>query len=441
VTIAAESNRGLAEETPRKDTIGLIVGLTLFLATLLNGAATYGKRVGIVDGAAYERFWTQRCGPDGQKPLWLGLGRQCVSRRDPRSQSLASLAAYTVAVRGHDWLLKAAKDLVIAMMIVAGILWAWQSPRWFSTDLWLPMVLATVVGIGALAGLAAGDVSRVAAGLRSFTFLAIALLWIPTASPQRLSGIAFWGVPLLVSQCALVPLELLYGVTERPLGVLRASGTLVHPNTLGVVAVGVLAFGLTFLSSARWIATLWVAATVLVACARSGVGWAVLILLAALGLGDRLRLSPSVKRTLAVGLPVLAVSVMTALTGRPDVLLSVFGRWRTLQNALGEESSSVVLGRGLGVGSNASLTYGGPAMRPSDSMISVLLIQGGLIYLILFYAVLLRALRRSPRSEFLVAMLICSLGADVIEMFPVNALLGLGLAFSLRRPQNVAGVE
>ena len=177
------------------------------------------------------------------------------------------------------------------------------------------------------------------------------------------------------------------------------------------------------------------------ACARSGMGWVVLILLSALHLGRWLRLPASVRRTLAIGLPVLTLSAITLLTGRADVLSSISGRWRTLQNVLGGDVSLVALGRGLGAGSNASLTYGGAGMRPSDSMISLLLIQGGLLSLILFYAVLLRALQRSPRSEFLITILICSVGADVIEIFPVNVLLGLGLAASLRRLQDSPSVE
>jgi hypothetical protein len=411
------------------------VGAALVLATLLNGIVTYGRRVGIVDRAEYERFWTERCGPRGTRPVWLGLGRRCVALTSGRGQDLPALAAYTLTVNGAGWSLKAVKDAVIVLMIGAGLCWTRRVRAWSWKAAWLPGALAILVGVGAVAGLAGGRLSQVLAGLRSFAFLPIALLWMPAASPARLARVAAGVAWLLVLECALLPGELLYGLMDRPTGSFRASATLVHPNTLGIVAVIALAFGLSFADRRGWIPLLWVTAIALVACARSGTGWIVLALLGTVRLSRARHLKTQVRYALVAACVLLALSAVATLTGRFDVLSSLIGRWEALQAVFAPETGSVLLGDGLGTGSNASSVFDREGRLPSDSMITLLLRQGGLPSVALFYAILLTAWRRDLRSrDFFAAVLVCSLGANLAETFPVNVLLGLGLASSLRRP-------
>ena len=104
---------------------------------------------------------------------------------------------------------------------------------------------------------------------------------------------------------------------------------------------------------------------------------------------------------------------------------------------------NLIFGRGIGTGTNTAIT--GENLRgehlkssaandnamwePSDSTVTLLLRQIGILGTALFYLVLLYAAwGRNDTRLFFVIVFLTSLTINVTELFPVNILLGLGLA-------------
>jgi hypothetical protein len=406
----------------------------IVLATLLNGAGPYARRVGATDLDAYSAYWDQRCGPRGVQPMWFGLGRECV---EPERWWPRDIGTYIRRVDPYEWPLKLAKDLVVLALIVVGVPAAGglraaiRVPMVTRTALWLALY---VTGSALLT--AQRDPVMAVAGMRSFGFLAVALCWAGVATSRFLVAIARWCLALLVIQCALIPWEMLDGVKDRatlwlPL---RAAGTLVNPNSLGVVAVFVLAFALSFEPRGRLRVAYWIAAVVLVASAGSGVGWFGLVLLAAATALDRVELSPIVKMFGLIAVGLMCVSMIADLTGRRDILFSVTdGRWNAFRDALRQDAASLLFGSSLGAGTNTAATLGRPALS-ADSTVTMLIRQIGFLGLALFVVALTQiGYGHRPARPLLLVFLLSVAAANVMETFPANVLLGLTLAGGLGR--------
>lgn len=427
----------------RPDWLGHAVGAALLTATVLNGLGPYARRVGAIERSSYERYWDERCGPPGVKPVWLGLGRRCVS---PERWWQRSVGTYVRTVHDYEWPLKATKDVVVLTLMVFGAAWLVGQRSlgvgWSRT--FLPMALgAYVIGSSGVV-LARDDPFLALAGLRSFGFLPLALLWASVVTRGCLEKVSRWCVALACVQCALIPWEVLDGIKDKATVwlPLRVAGTMVNPNTLGLVAVCMMGFALSFRPGRGSVVVLWATTLVLVACAGSGVGWFVIVIVTVARLLERVRASVLTKLlgTLALGL--LCLSAISFLTGRRDILFSlVDGRLDAFREVIRQDVPALVLGNGLGAGTNAAATFGRFA-RPSDSTVTMLLQQGGLVGLTLFYATLVQAWYRDRTARpFFLSILVASPAANVIESFPVNLLLGLGLAASLRIGKTVVAAE
>jgi hypothetical protein len=412
--------------------LGHVAGATIVLATLLNGAGPYTRRVGATDLDAYSAYWDQRCGPRGVKPIWLGLGRECV---EPERWWPRGIGTYIRRVAPYEWPLKLVKDVVVLALILVGVTGAGRlraaipGPKIARAALGLA---AYVTGSALLT--APRDPLMAISGIRSFTFLAVALCWAGVATPRLLLAIARWCLALMLIQCALIPWEMLDGVKDRatlwlPL---RAAGTLVNPNTLGVVAVFILAFALSFEPRGRLWAAYWSAAVVLVASAGSGVGWFALVLLAAATALDRVDLSPVVKMCGLAAVGLLCVSMIADLTGRRDILFSVTdGRWNAFRDALRQDATSLLFGSSLGAGTNTAVTLGRSTLS-ADSTVTMLIRQIGFLGLALFIVALTQiGYRHRPTRPLLLVFLLSIAAANVMETFPANVLLGLALADGL----------
>ena len=80
--------------------------------------------------------------------------------------------------------------------------------------------------------------------------------------------------------------------------------------------------------------------------------------------------------------------------------------------------------------------------RSTESTVTGLIVQIGVLGALLFYAVLLWAAFRDQTARlFYLIVAICSLTINIIWLFPVNLLLGLALAHSVwrGRPALLAG--
>lgn len=434
----------------------------MVLAAICNGASVYLKRTGLADEEAYHAYWAVHCGVgDVAVREW-----QCARLTTPAAiarvqaavpvQTLEFRAAsfrYVYEVSSAERQLKLAKEL-LWLALIAVCVWMIGSGRvavpssrrpWPLTSLLLYVVLAAAFSVAWYGAFVAG------AGLRSFMFLLLALSGVGLV--RHMGVFARATAVLLVLQLLLAPFELYRGIhlfrEWSPLSLAgRLVATMVQPNSLGVFAVVGFAFCYSFwpsLSRSR-MAALGCVALALVFLSGSGTG----LICAALALLFVLRQRlPGAWPVLGwgAGLVVLALVVfgLPVLTGRPQVFDSIGtagGRLTMLHAALFERSGwSVLLGDGLGVNTNAALSLVGQgasnaasvlAQAPTDSALTGLLIQLGVLGTLLFYGSLLWAARRdAPARPFYAIVLVCTLTINITELFPVNLLLGLALAHSI----------
>ena len=219
----------------------------------------------------------------------------------------------------------------------------------------------------------------------------------------------------------------------------RLAGSFILPNTLGVAV----ACGLGFLLSYRGPSRLWILSVLvslpLMLAARSGTGIVVVMSLLAwrllpplLGLG---------------GLAALAAA-LPSLLGRADLYwASLAGRLQLLVRVVDfRQPLQALFGHGLGAYSNhldqlfvegndsletgaRELTGAASLMFTStDSMLTLLLAQGGLVAVVAFYGLLLWAFRLDHQARpFLFTVLVASLTINLTEVFPISLLLALSL--------------
>jgi hypothetical protein len=226
----------------------------------------------------------------------------------------------------------------------------------------------------------------------------------------------------------------------------RLVGSFTHPNALGVAAMVLLGFALSYLPShqqgrqasatsvRRW---LWLAALISLLLSRSAtglIGWLALLIwrLAPTWLARRRGLSQLAPVLLLV-LP-LFLGLLPRILGRPDLWRSPLGRWQALTSGMADAGPlQWLFGQGVAANSNQLLSLLGPQATlhpdPSDGMPVLLLLQGGLVGLAAFYSLLLWAWGRDPHARpFLLCVGLASLTLNITELFPINLLLGLSLA-------------
>ena len=272
--------------------------------------------------------------------------------------------------------------------------------------------------------------------------LGIAILGAWFAGTRQIEALARVMPAALGTQVLLLPADLLYGIPIW--GYLstvpfprRLAATLVFPNSLGVFAVVVLAFGLAFGGSKRWSAFAWVAAAILVLAAGSGTGVVGLFILSGVLVlrrveGPRRWKAAVLLLLLGAGLTMTLPTVL----GRRDIsesLLTEDGRLGRLVNALdGPPTLTIVMGHGLGWGSNTAASasafgwqgVGAQSLderQPADSTLVALVRQVGLLGSAAFYLMLATAWRQDrPLRPFYLVLAVVSLTINVLELFPVN---------------------
>jgi hypothetical protein len=433
---------------------------SLFVSVICNGAISYLKRTGVLDQDAYRAYWAVHCNP--VDPNYTPAREpQCSVLTTPTEIALADSEAldgfgdprYIYQVTPAERVAKLVKDLFVMLAAVISI-WAITPRRrpLASLSAMQPVhLLAVYFVIMAGVSLVANGPVIAAAGLRSTSFILIALLaaWLVPHLPAFAAAV----VALLVVQALLVPFELFRGIHlfhewSRFALASRVAGTLAQPNSLGVFAVAGLAFYFSFSRKREYWWPLAVLTVALVAFSGSGTGLVCAALAAAAMAMGRLKRRGVVIAASLGFLALLGVlAVLPTLTGRDDVLASVSldgGRANALRAALMERpAAQVIFGRGLGVDTNTVLNllgvHGQNALDatapltsvPADSTVTALIIQVGIVGTLLFYSALLWAVRRDPvATPFYAVLALCSLTINVTELFPVNVLLGLAWARS-----------
>jgi hypothetical protein len=246
----------------------------------------------------------------------------------------------------------------------------------------------------------------------------------------------------LLIQLLLGTCELLYGLPLNgylPWGHLprRIAGTLVLPNSLGVFASCATAFALTF--GEGWSRTsrraLWGASLLLIVASGSGaglLGMVVLVVALAMRWQSQAVLRP-IRIVAFLALIAVLLLAMPWTLSRPRLWESVESRIDKTLTVVGSgEYTAILFGHGLGFGSNAALQGQQLAERsvlPADSTPILLVREIGVLGTALVYLILLSAWLRDVQARtFYAVAIVTSLASNVLELFPVNLLLGLALA-------------
>lgn len=448
----------------QSSSLAKLLALALMIAVICNGASFYLKRTGLVDHDAYRAFWAVHCAvmKDATVPE-----RQCsrystpaeIKRYGPAPSKEVEDASfrYVYEASPAERPLKFAKDLFwLALIAISLSLFARQKAGWEGLRQAWPLLLLCGYSMAAFVGSVPVNGTWVAvAGLRSFLFVLLALLgrWLV---PQ-LSIFATCAAALLILQALLVPFELIQGIhlfgdwTDFSLAS-RVVGTLSQPNSLGVFAAAAMAFWYSFSSSPSWLWPLSLVALCLVLLSGSGTGLVCVALALLFILRERLAVKWRWGPT-AIGVmgAVIVLLMLPNLTGRSNLFDSVRSdgsRWSVLRSSLLDRAPiEVALGSGLGVNTNTALNLAAldapptregaspTAALPTDSTLTGLVIQIGLVGTLLFYGTLLWAGVRDPLARpFYCIVALCTLTINVTELFPVNVLLGLSLAHSAWNP-------
>ncbi len=448
----------VCDAAPRHPALRVGIGLVaaaLVLVTIANGATSLMKRIGVLDRERYETYWRVHCGNRGATFRVLGLGRRCLDA-DPgplepqRYQRDVPYFRFVFDVERADVALKLGKDVFLLMFIVGSLAFLAHGWATLPRGAWPLWGLCILVSIASVAGFASGHWLSTLAGLRGTTFLAVAVLgaWMTCAwGVQRIERAM---VVLSLLQIAVVPLELVWGMPISGYTIAlslpnRLAGTLVKPNTLGVLAVVTVAAAEAFEPARAWRRLAWVAGVVLVASAGSATGW---ILLAALALHhERIRVRTPA-RLAAVGAATLVLVVaLPKMVGRPDVYDSLVGT-RGRVGALREAFAGETLWTGEGLvtsppeSSERQSLSSLAAVRPrgTDSTLILLIQEFGVPGAVLFYVALIAAWRRDDAVRpLLLAVGLGSLTLNMAFAFPMNFLLGLALARGFASPTRASG--
>jgi hypothetical protein len=419
---------------PNLDRLTRLLMLVIALAVVLNGLPFWARRIGLLERQAYRQDLARFCTSPVQ-PWWLPAScrphrldttspERRVWRLDPAR--LYQISPLEVGLKGLRY------GVIVLLVIASAVLLIarWSPPPQTLLPL-LPLLISTVLSAA---------ISLPLDGA-AFTLLSgIGSLWIPLAAlaawlttPRRLQILADGAASLVLLQVPFLLLEAMrglplpFGGTASPWLPTRLSGIVNQPNTLGGLLTVSVAFCLC-LSQRRWQRWPLLALSLLIAIlARSGGGVAGLSLLAAgLVLKDR---RPRPGQLLALLLAfVLLITALPRLLGRPQLLDSPAGRLRTVRIWLHAPHTlqEWLLGYGLASQISQSPTISAsvgqaPSARgpDADGTPQLLLAQGGLLALVVFYGLLAWCFVQDPPLRlFWFALVFTSLSLRVTEVFP-----------------------
>lgn len=424
--------------------------------------------VGIASLLGGSVFWLRRIGWLQPDRYWFSNSQLVLAAPEPTDQEsiywfVMQHHASLHQIEGWWYLTKFAKEAVLAAFLALALLSIMRVRPARPFRLAYAGLFLLGLSSAVLATLGAQWMALLG-GMRSFASWLIgrgAGTWLDENLLRRFARVCAW---TLLAQLPLVVLELLRGTQNYTIGFLghhfnRVVGSFNLPVSLGAFAVTAWAAMWCWSGYSRktlGLATL--ALPPLLLFNASATAWvafaAALCMLAATKLRPVSRPQPAngpeyrgVRvAMLALSLPLIAAGWLSLpiLTGRADVHDSLWGRIVPVQAYASEHLSTreVLFGTGFGLGTNAvgrqekieRRNVSSLPERPvGDSTPAALFWQVGLIGLIFAYALFTLALHADARTRPIgIALLICSLGVNITELFPVNLLLGFWLANAMR---------
>ena len=442
----------------------------LLASAIANGASFFLRRIGVIDSARYQADLSTFC----RLPVrswWLPAS--CHYRRVLSEQPLQVISfdpQRLYQLTAPELLLKFAKFGFIAGLISLSILLILKHRAPFPS---LYQLLPALPFLGSLLlafviGFHHASAPLAILGLLSWPSLPMLLLGGWLSSAAQLSRLADAIGLLLFLQFPLGLVEAMRGL-PTPFGPMidtlripnpflpsRLAFLFTLPNTLGVFVAVAFSFCLAFSSRRRLLP--WLAVVILpqIFLARSATGFLVLLSVLAfivlqrlLEISSRALLSSLIPPVVAVFGLVLAL--LPQLLARPDLWQSLDGRFWAFNHIVRTSSPSQLwFGHGLSSsGNHLSQIVAGryplqplfdqwlsyPQLYPADSLLALLLSQGGLVAVMSFYALLLWAFQHAPQARpFFLAVLLSSFTMGITEVFPLGLLLALAVNHALLNP-------
>jgi hypothetical protein len=427
--------------------MGVWIGLAIMLVSLLNGSVYYLKKIGVLEQDSYQKYWDVRC-----YKAFLNQDtsiKQCnlihpqltlkeKSEISYQTQSQVDKKHFTYIYKTTSLVEKStkiAKDLLFFSIITFyffHLLKSRTTTPSISKSYYIYIPLVFIIATSTIRSILQHDYVNTLYGLRSFEFFILLLVITPFLSIKELEQISKYYILLLALQVILFIPELQYGLNPHEQPFIRdyiperLSGSFIMPNTLGVAsALGFMLYYCLF----YWRWSVFILCAILVAAANSGTGFILLMISMLFHIAKKLRKSNIGKQyfssTILLLFFIFTVLVfnLPALLDRPDLFRSITGRIELLMQVINQVSfQEALIGKGMGIGTNA-------AGYTSDSTISQLLLQIGILGVLAFYFLLFMAFHKTTTFRlFLIGILLASFILNINELFPINLLLTLVLA-------------
>lgn len=427
--------------------IGAWIGLSIILVSLLNGSVYYLKKIGVLEQDSYQKYWDVRCynaflNQDTSikqcKLIQPQLTPEEKSEISYQTQSQTDKKYFAYIYETTPLMEKStkiAKDLLfflITFFYFFHLLRSKNTNPAIPKNYYIYIPLLFIIAISTIRNILQHDYINVLYGLRSFEFFILLLVITPFLSLKELEQISKYYILLLALQVILFIPELQYGLNPHEQPFIqdnipeRLSGSFIMPNTLGVAsALGFMLYYCLF----YWKWSVFILCAILVAAANSGTGFILLMISMLFHVVTQLRKSKLGKQYFSSTILLLfciftaLVFNLPALLDRPDLFRSITGRIELLTQVINQVNfQEALIGKGMGIGTNA-------AGYTSDSTISQLLLQIGILGVLAFYFLLFMAFYKTTTFRlFLIGILLASLTLNINELFPINLLLALVLA-------------
>jgi hypothetical protein len=392
-------------------------------------------------------FWLQKSQliPSSTYQDYLQALAQAAVDNTPEQPKLDLDGLYAVP---KPWLAtKWLKDIFILAFGIASIVFLRQTKPKITTALLIPALLGLLIAAAFVQSILLYGTWVAVAGLRPVAYLLAGLLGVWAARQRSFAWLCRYLAAVLVIELLFALYEYHYGIplftTARSAN--RINGTFSFPNSLGVFVLCVCAFAFTFSNISKlFLATLAIAFVYLTGSATALVLLVMMLAMWATHLASR-RWKSAVRLTsiLIMAGILLALPKMVA---RHDVMDSLWGRLEPATDYIAHRPAygKVLFGKGLGIGSNivhSALAQSKTVSRPAgidlfhartDSTPMALLNQIGLVGALLFYLMLAIAAWKDRNAlPVYIIIFLAGLTVNLLELFPVNFLLGLLLCRSL----------
>jgi hypothetical protein len=377
-------------------------------------------------------------------------------------QILPGLDTY-VTIGAQIIMIKAAKDVLLSAIFILFLLGVLGGRR-ISCDPLLSFMLTLLVVSFAVT---ASEYSPVLAviGLRGLSpFLLVFVAYSYLDMPHIRSVVRVLVVLLLVESCGACVRagygSALHGLTYLGFAA-RPSGTFASPSSwsifLCLIICYILGFDIHTFGRPRTKTWFFTAMSVLlILFAGSGAGLLAVATIMACWFLFFTKVHPYLKASILPLMVLASVAVflsLPVLTGRPRILESAASRMGILSNVfLSPNLKELLIGRGLGIGSNVAVTFAklnslapdaADAVFIADSLYASFMAQMGILFLGAFLILNVWVFRKALAARYsgvnpiillaVPATLVGALGNVMTEVFPVNWLLFIMYGMALRR--------